>query len=271
MDESSYLQVSWPGFRIGEAPVSAAAHPARVHAVTTLKSGGYSTGDFSQFNLATHVGDDIKAVNKNRSKLREDLNLPAEPVWLDQIHSNEVYRASDRVSDKPGDKKSVIVKADASTTDEQGVVCVALTADCLPVFICNESATEVAVVHAGWRGLHQGIITNTIQEMHSNPDELLISLGPAIGPQAFEVGGDVYTAFVEKQANNKTAFVASENAAGHQRFLCDIYQLARNELLMLGIDRVAGGEHCTYTDTSQFYSYRRSPNTGRMASLIWLQ
>jgi len=278
-----YQQATWSGFSPGESPVSTANHPLRVHAVTTLKTGGYSTGDFRQFNLATHVGDDVEAVKKNRKKLREDLNLPAEPVWLDQCHTNKVYRAGNESAEKDGDdldnetisnagdKKSLLLKADASITDKPGVVCAVLTADCLPVFICNKSATEVAVVHAGWRGLHQGIITNTIQAMQSPHKELLVHLGPAIGPQAFEVGEDVYTAFVEKQLVNRSAFVATRKAAGRQHFLCDIYQLARNELQVLGINNVTGGECCTYTDTLQYYSYRRLSNTGRMASLIWLQ
>ena len=198
-------------------------------------------------------------MRSNRAKLRNDLSLPAEPAWLEQVHSNKVVRA-DEIS------VGQIVQADASFTTKKGVVCVVMTADCLPVFICNQAGTEVAVAHAGWRGLHAGIISNTIKAMQSSAQQLLVSLGPAIGAGEFEVGDDVLTAFVDKNSANRSAFVATTK--GH--YLCDIYQLARTELESIGVDKIAGGNCCTYREEQRFYSYRRQPKTGRMASLIWL-
>lgn len=266
MDKTSYLPVNWPGYAAGDAPariISESRRPVTVHAVTTMKAGGVSRGSYEQFNLASHVGDDQVAVTRNREKLRTDLSLPGEPVWLDQVHSNKVYRMD------TGDEAGVaagFIKADASSTSRIGTVCVVLTADCLPVFICDRSATEVAVAHAGWRGLHQGIITSTVRSLQAKPDDLLVSLGPAIGPGAFEVGEDVVSAFTQKDQNNASAFTASRD----NHYLCDIYQLARNELSSLGINNVSGGEYCTFSDDEMFYSYRRSKETGRIASLIWL-
>lgn len=233
--------------------------PDNVRAVTTLRSGGFSQGGHAAYNLATHVGDDLPAVIKNRAKLTDDLQLPSAPVWLDQIHSNKVFDAND-----PSLNVS-IPQADASISRQKGVVCAVLTADCLPVFFCNQSGTEVAVAHAGWRGLHAGIIGNTIAAMKSPASEILISLGPAIGPQSFEVGRDVFTAFVEKNEINEKAFTVTTTS----RYVCDIYQLARIELQALGVEKIAGGDFCTYRENERFYSFRRESVTGRMAHLIW--
>lgn len=256
----SYLSVSWPACDV--------ANLSNVHAVTTLRSGGVSSGDFSAFNLAGHVGDDSRAVKANRKKLVKDLQLPAEPVWLEQVHSNTVICADDIFPDsglqKPLQEKTF--QADASFSRNKGVVCTVMTADCLPVFICNNSGTEIAVAHAGWRGLHAGIISNTVAAMRSQPEELLVALGPAIGPAVFEVGEEVFSAFVNKNDTNESAFVS--NTPGH--YLCDIYQLARNELISLGVNKVSGGDHCTYREDSLFYSFRKQKITGRMASLIWM-
>jgi YfiH family protein len=245
----SYLPANWTD------------KPGNVYAVTTLRSGGASTGDYSEYNLATHVGDDPQSVITNREKLVKDLKLPAEPVWLDQVHSNKVIRTDENMASE------LPLQADASVSNVSGSVCAVLTADCLPVFFCNQSGTEVAVAHAGWRGLHAGILSHTLEAMRSPADEILASLGPAIGPQSFEVGEEVFQAFVEKSEVNKNAFVAT--AKGH--YLCDIYELARIELQSAGIDRISGGGFCTYRENHRFYSYRRQQNTGRMASLIWFQ
>ena len=256
MSTSLYLPADWPDDgSVTPAPLQ----PENVHAFTTLRTGGVSSGGYSEYNLADHVGDEPQAVRSNRAKLRDDLSLPAEPVWLEQVHSNKVVRA-DEIS------AGQIVQADASFTTKKGVVCVVMTADCLPVFICNQAGTEVAVAHAGWRGLHAGIISNTIKAMQSSAQQLLVSLGPAIGAGEFEVGDDVLTAFVDKNSANRSAFVATTK--GH--YLCDIYQLARTELESIGVDKIAGGNCCTYREEQRFYSYRRQPKTGRMASLIWL-
>jgi len=235
-----------------------------VFATTTLINGGVSKGDFSEYNLAAHVGDDPKAVMANRLKLFEDLQLPSEPVWLEQVHSNIVVNINELVDVKT--TATGVIQADASVSRRKGEVCVVMTADCLPVFFCNQNGTEVAVAHAGWRGLHAGIISNTIKAMFSSPDEILVSLGPAIGPQAFEVGNEVFEAFVTKNSLNSSAFVATTK--GH--YLCDIYQLARIELQALGVNKIAGENYCTYSEDQRFYSFRRQQTTGRMASLIWL-
>lgn len=258
MSMSSYLTVNWPENSSGQAD--------NVHAVTTLINGGTSKGGYAEYNLAMHVADDPEAVKANRSKLLADLQLPAEPVWLDQVHSNRVVHADTFVAADSAVEPDEL-QADASVATTKGVVCAVLTADCLPVFFCNSSGTEVAVAHAGWRGLHAGIITNTVNAMRSPSDEILVSLGPAIGAQAFEVGEEVFSAFVDKNMANASAFVANKK----NHYLCDIYRLARTELQSIGIDKIAGGGYCTYRETDRFYSYRRQPTTGRMASLIWMQ
>jgi len=252
MSKRCYLPATWPGNSLGK--------PGNVHACTTLRAGGVSSGDYGEYNLAAHVDDDLQAVKKNRLQLVRDLKLPAEPVWLEQVHSNKVI-----IADKNTEPQTTI-QADASVTGEKGVVCAVLTADCLPVFFCNQSGTEVAVAHAGWRGLHAGIINNTVEAMNSSVDEIQVSLGPAIGPEVFEVGEEVFHAFVDKSRNNQSAFVATSK----NHYLCDIYQLARLELQSLGVANIAGGDYCTYSDAQRFYSYRRQEKTGRMASLIWL-
>lgn len=262
-DHCSYLSLHWPE--------NASGKPDNVQAYTTLIAGGCSIGDFSQYNLAAHVGDDLQAVKANRVKLVEDLRLPAEPVWLEQVHSNKVVLAEQQVisnSAATATQSAVqaMVQADASISRQKGVVCAVLTADCLPVFFCNQSGTEVAVAHAGWRGLHAGIISNTVKAMKSPAEELLVSLGPAIGVEAFEVGDEVFHAFVDKNSKNKSAFVKT----GKHHYLCDIYQLARIELRSIGVVQIAGENYCTYSEPQRFYSYRRQRNTGRMASLIWL-
>ena len=256
MHKSSYLAASWPENSSGK--------PHNVRAITTLRKGGVSTGNFCEFNLATHVGDNLQAVKTNRERLCTELVLPSEPVWLEQVHSNKVVT----INEVDGAKTTAagVIQADASVSRRKGAVCVVMTADCLPVFFCNQNGTEVAVAHAGWRGLHAGIISSTIMAMFSSPDEILVSLGPAIGPQAFEVGDEVFEAFVTKNSLNNSAFV--ETTKGF--YLCDIYQLARIELQALGIKKIAGGNYCTYRDNHRFYSFRRQQTTGRMASLIWL-
>lgn len=249
MNELSYLSASWSN------------KPENVSAVTTLIHGGVSKGTFSEYNLAAHVGDDVAAVTANRAKLVEDLQLPSEPLWLEQVHSNKVIYVKGPVV------HDFTPQADASISASPGVVCVVMTADCLPVFFCDTAGSEVAVAHAGWRGLHAGIISNTVKTMQTAAESIQVSLGPAIGAENFEVGEDVFQAFVEKNHWNKSAFVATKK----NHYLCDIYQLARIELQSLGIDKIAGGELCSYRDRDQFYSFRRQPTTGRMASLVWLR
>jgi len=261
MIESCYLPAQWA--EEGGA-VAAVVKPDNVFAYTTLRCtdaerAGFSKGCYDSFNLATHVGDAPEAVAANRKKLSSELKLPAEPAWLEQVHSNRVVQADRIVAGE-------LPRADASVASAKGVVCAVLTADCLPVFFCNKQGSEVAVAHAGWRGLHAGILGATLAKMRSPAEDVLVSLGPAIGPQAFEVGLDVYEAFVSKNRANRQAFVATDDT----HYLCDIYRLARIELTESGVRSIAGGSHCSFSETPLFYSYRRQNSTGRMASLIWI-
>lgn len=250
--------------------------PVNIHAATTLRTGGVSRGAYSSLNPANHVSDDNDRVKKNRKIIKEMLDLPAEPVWLEQIHSNRAVKATNPPSpplQKGG--RGDLQQADASYTDESGVVCAVLTADCLPLLVCSNDGAKVAAIHAGWRGLLAGVISNTIAAMQipSNPllykgragKGLLVWLGPAIGPDCFEVGDEVRDAFLQKSAAFNNAF--KEQNSG--KWLADIYQLARVELAALGIADVYGGTNCTVTEHERFYSYRRDNQTGRMATLIW--
>ncbi|MFI3197013.1 MAG: peptidoglycan editing factor PgeF [Methylococcaceae bacterium] len=228
--------------------------PANIHAATTLRTGGVSLGTFSSLNPATHVSDDNERVRQNRQIIRVMLELPAEPVWLEQIHSNRAVKAV---------KTAIVEQADASYSNESGVVCAVMTADCLPLLVCSTDGAQIAAIHAGWRGLLAGVITNTVVAMQQQ--DLLVWLGPAIGPDCFEVGPEVREAFLEKSASFNDAF----KQQGNGKWLADIYQLARIELAALGIVNVYGGTHCTFTEHERFYSYRRESQTGRMATLIW--
>jgi YfiH family protein len=228
--------------------------PANIHAATTLRTGGVSGGAYAGLNPAMHVGDDAELVKQNRQIIKELLALPGDPVWLEQIHSN---RAVPAVASEP------LQQADASYTAESGVVCAVLTADCLPLLVCSADGSEVAAIHAGWRGLLAGVIGNTVSAIRNS--DLFVWLGPAIGPDCFEVGAEVRNAFLEKSAAFMTAFKQQDNG----KWLADIYQLARIDLAMLGIDKVYGGGFCTVTEQERFYSYRRDKQTGRMATLIW--
>jgi YfiH family protein len=230
--------------------------PDHVRAFTTTRKCGVSDGSYASFNLASHVGDQLSAVNRNRERLRATFELPAEPCWLKQTHSNDVIDVSrfDRT------------EADASWAASKGTVCAVLTADCLPVFFSNKNGSRVAIAHAGWRGLLNGVISATFTAMQIRPTDCLVWLGPSIGPDAFEVGGEVLQSFSDK---NK-ATLPSFRQKDEEHWFCDMYQLARVELEQLGIKQVFGGGLCTYTDKENFYSFRRDGDTGRMASLIWI-
>ncbi|GMG88569.1 peptidoglycan editing factor PgeF [Biformimicrobium ophioploci] len=246
------LQPNWPA-------------PASVHALTTLRAGGFSGGAYSSNNMGAHVGDDDEAVARNRAQLRKALALPAEPQWLEQIHS-------DRLVDAQAD--GVVRTADASYSAQRDVVCAVMTADCLPVLLCNRAGTEVAAVHAGWRGLADGVLRTAVERFDAKPSELMAWFGPAIGPEAFEVGVDVLEAFFESarsEAHNAAigkAFVPSPTRP--LKFRADIYALARAELADLGVTEIYGGEACTFTEEEKYFSYRRDRETGRMATLIWM-
>lgn len=230
--------------------------PSNVYAYTTTRHDGVSTGPYASLNLGLHVGDDKEHVLQNRESLKKYLSIPNEPVWLNQTHSTNVVIAENYTSNEP---------ADASFTRQTGVVCAVLTADCLPILICNTHGTEVAAIHAGWRGLAAGVIENTLAQLKSDRSDLMAWLGPAIGPTAFEVGEEVRLAFIEHDSQAEAAFTPSPN----KRWLANIYQLATLRLNSQGINHISGGLYCTYTQPEFFYSYRREPKSGRMASLIW--
>ncbi len=231
--------------------------PAAVRACATTRAGGVSAVPYATLNLGAHVGDEPRHVAENRRRLRAALCLPGEPLWLDQVHGTRVV---DAAAQPPG------CVADASFTRQRGVVCAVLTADCLPVLLCDVRGTVVAAVHAGWRGLLAGVIENTVQALQCPGAELLAWLGPAIGPDVFEVGAEVRAAFVAEDAGAAAAFRPSP--AG--RWLADIYQLARRRLARMQLSAVYGGDECSVSGATRFYSYRRDGVTGRMASLIWL-
>lgn len=228
--------------------------PAGVHAATTLRTGGVSIGPYASLNPALHVGDDPAAVMNNRRLIRAKLALPAEPFWLEQIHSSRVVKAGVAAGSP---------QADASYTDMPGVVCAVMTADCLPLLFSSVDGLRIAAVHAGWRGLLAGVIRNTVAALEAR--EMLVWLGPAIGADAFEVGEEVRAAFLQKSPLFAEAFKAQANG----KWLADIYQLARIELNALGVKNLYGGHFCTVTEQDRFYSYRRDTVTGRMATLIW--
>lgn len=242
-----------PGFISADWPA-----PSNVRAGTTTRAGGVSRGAFASFNLGDRAGDDPVAVAENRRRLRAALDLPAEPAWLWQVHGDGVVRA-ETVSGAP--------EADAATAHTPGAVCAVLTADCLPVLLCDREGTIVAAAHCGWRGLAAGVLSATVAAMPAAPACLLAWLGPAIGPDAFEVGGEVRQAYLARDARYADAF----RAVGGGKYLADLYALARAELAALGVRRVFGGGRCTVAEPDSFFSYRRDRVCGRMASLIWLR
>jgi len=231
--------------------------PAGVAALMTTRGGGCSTGPYSSLNLGARCGDDPEAVRENRRRL--ETLLPAPPVWLRQVHGTIVADADDarRSASEP--------EADASVARERGTVCAVLVADCMPVLLVDDAASVVGAAHAGWRGLCAGVIEATVGAMRVEPGRLLAWLGPAIGPGAYEVGGEVRDAFVERDASLESAFRVAR--PGH--WLLDLYAAARQRLAACGVRRVYGGTYCAYSDATRFYSFRRERNTGRMAALIW--
>lgn len=229
--------------------------PPTVKSLQTTRQGGFSAMPYDSFNLGTHVGDAALTVVRNRMALSS--RLPTEPVWLNQVHGVRVVDAG---------QAACLPQADASFSNCPGAVCVVMTADCLPVLLCNEAGTVVGAAHAGWRGLCDGVIERTVEAMGVAPQSLLAWLGPAIGPTAFEVGEEVRAAFLAHQPEADAAFVAGVPG----KWLADIWQLARLRLGALGVQRVYGGGLCTYSDPSRFYSYRRDGVTGRMGAFIWL-
>jgi hypothetical protein len=240
--------------------------PSNVRAITTTRLGGVSQGVFSSMNLALHVDDDVSAVQANRIKLKQILGI-SEPCWLKQVHGVGVVDALTACPGVMADAGSG-VKADGSYSTHPGKVCAVLTADCLPVLLCDEEGTRVAAVHAGWRGLLAGVIESVIDKLEISGDSILAWLGPAIGSTSFEVGEEVRGQFIQHHSQAAGAF---KQASDNGKWLADIYQLARLRLASKSVTKVYGGGWCTFTNQERFYSYRRDGVTGRMASLIWME
>lgn len=244
--------------------------PANVHAFTTLRSGaGASEAPFDTFNLGNARaadGDDPTVVARNRAELVERLDMPSSPHWLRQVHGTGVVRVDAASPGPGGEGNDAEPQADASVTSTPGAVLAVLTADCLPVVFASRDGSEVAVAHAGWRGLVAGVLENTIDAMHADPGKLIAWFGPAAGPLAYEIGSDVFDAFVSRDARARAAFVATR--PGHWRV--DLYALARQRLADAGVMQVHGGGLCTMSDPQRFYSHRRDQRSGRMATLAWM-
>jgi YfiH family protein len=239
-----FLKPDWPA-------------PRQVQAAFTLRTGGVSAPPFASLNVARHVGDDVDAVAENRRRVCQQLALPREPAWLEQVHGRAVADL---------DAAGALAQADASITRVPGRVCAVQVADCLPVLFAARSGSAVGAAHCGWRGLAGGVLEATVAALAVSASELYAWLGPAIGPAAFEVGEEVRAAFVKEDARAAQAFAG--NSRG--RWQCDLFRLARQRLAALGVSAVFGGGVCTTSDPQRFFSYRRDGRCGRMAALVWL-
>lgn len=233
--------------------------PRHVQAAVTTRAGGVSLGARSSLNLADHVNDDPAAVRVNRQRLAAALHLPSAPRWLTQVHGTDIVHADVSVAPVP---------ADAAWTQTAGIVCAVLTADCLPVLLTDRAGSQVAAVHAGWRGMRDGIIERSVAQFLSAgiaAGDILAWLGPAISSANYEVDAPVRDAFVHRDAAFATGFAATR--PGHWQF--DLYAAATRILASLGVAHISGGDHCTYAD-QRLFSYRRERDCGRQATLIWL-
>jgi len=243
-NEPQFISPQWPA-------------PSNVKTLQSTRLGGVSLPPYDSLNLGDHVEDNPQHVAQNRMVL--ELSLPATPLWLKQVHSTLVVDEQQALTCPP---------ADASFTRQKNQVCTVMTADCLPVLFCNKAGTQVAAAHAGWRGLLDGILENTLASFSDEPESILVWMGPAIGPAAFEVGQEVYEAFCTQQSSAQTAFKATGQDG---KWLANLYALARLRLRQRGIENIYGGEFCTFSDEARFFSYRRDGVCGRQASCIWLE
>jgi purine-nucleoside/S-methyl-5'-thioadenosine phosphorylase / adenosine deaminase len=271
------LQFIWPRW----------SAPHCVRAAFTLRSGGVSVAPYDSLNMGAGIGDSVEAVAENRRRVRAGLPLPSEPVWLEQVHGIEIAEIGEAggvvagvggraaqprgpgggIGAEPSEALVPPPRADASVTRTPGRVCAIRVADCMPVLFAARDGSAVGAAHAGWRGLAGGVLEATIRRMGVPATQLVAWMGPAIGPDHFEVGDDVRAAFLARDEEADGAFVG--NARG--RWQCDLYALARRNLTALGVEEVFGGGWCTFAEVHRFFSYRRDGQCGRMAALIWLQ
>jgi len=230
--------------------------PFNVKALQTTRAGGISSAPYDSFNLGDHVGDAPLAVERNRMMLNR--LLPSEPVWLNQVHGTVVASA---------DRAGCLPQADACIARHRAAVCVVMTADCLPILLCDTQGSVVGVAHAGWKGLAAGVIEATVKSMEVAPENIMAWLGPAISQDAFEVGDEVRAAFAAIQPQASSAFIPGKSG----KWFADLYALARLRLNALGITRIYGGGSCTFRERDRYFSYRRDGATGRMGTFIWLE
>lgn len=245
-----------PGLLIPDWPA-----PPRVRAAFTLRTGGVSGGSYASLNLGRHVGDEPLAVAENRRRIAVGLQLPAEPLWLSQVHGTQVVAADELSPDGEAPR------GDAAVTRQAGRVLAVQVADCLPVLLATRDGSAVGVAHAGWRGLAAGVLEASVAALGGAGAQLHAWLGPAIGPGHFEVGEEVRTAFCAHDGAAAVAFELNERG----RWQCDLHRLARQRLAALGLQSLHGEPHCTYGEPEAFFSFRRDGTTGRMAALIWLE
>ncbi len=242
-----YLHADWPA-------------PAAVRTLVTTRrhAQGHSRGRYADFNLGTNTGEDASSVAANRHLLAT--GLPNKPIWLQQVHGTVLVNAAQAgQSDQP-------LPADGCWANQPGLVCAVLTADCLPLLLCDRQGTTVAAVHAGWRGLYAGIIGQAVAQMAVAAEQLMVWLGPAISQRHYQVEAEFRQRFVAQSEANAPAFTQAANGLH-----ADLYELARIQLRALGVPAIYGGNHCSYAEHEDFYSYRRDQQTGRQASMIWLQ
>lgn len=239
-----WLEADWPA-------------PVHVRAGITIRSGGDSLGPYESFNLGEHVGDDPQAVQSNRSRLCRCLDLPSEPLWLDQEHGARQYDPA-----RPDDRR-----ADSSRTESCGTVCAILTADCVPVLLCNRDGTEIAAAHAGWRGICAGVVGTAVARFRQRRPGIMAWLGPHIGPAPYVVGPEVRAACMATVPDAEAAFTPSGTGGWH----ADLGRLVRAALAECGVSDCFDSALCNFAHAELFYSYRRDGRTGRMASLIWME
>ena len=254
MFEENLLFPNWPA-------------PAAIKALVTRRTGGASSAPFNELNLATHVGDDSAIVIENRRRLKASLRVD-EICWLNQVHGTRVVEAVNT------ENHLVLPSSDACWTKTPMLACAIMTADCLPILVCNRAGTRVLAIHAGWRGLVSGVVPSALKKANMIPGETYVWLGPAIGPSAYQVGSEVLEAFSSSSAFEDVdvaqAFTADDDSDTKKHFMCDLYQLVRMQLEKLGHVSIYGGDQCTYSQDKDYFSYRRDGQTGRMASLIWI-